>query len=246
MSQSSLTPSTFVLVHGAWHGGWCWSRVADRLRAQGHRVYTPTLTGLGERRHLLHDSITVQTFVDDVVNVLTFEALEDVALVGHSFGGVVITGVADQVPERLRRLVYLDGFLLESGVSTFDTLPSDVVEKIRAKAQPPGNGAAAPAIPPPQARHLGLTEASDLQFVEGRLTPQPLGSYESALELKGPVGNGLPCTYLHCISPSYGPVESSRTWVRQQGTWQWGEVAASHDAMVSHPEEVAQALLAGY
>jgi pimeloyl-ACP methyl ester carboxylesterase len=86
---------------------------------------------LGERRHLLHDSITVQTFVDDVVNVLTFEALEDGVLFGLSFGGVVITGVADQVPERLRRLVYLDGFLLESGVSTFDTLPSDVVEKIR-------------------------------------------------------------------------------------------------------------------
>ncbi|NGM88291.1 alpha/beta hydrolase [Parapusillimonas sp. SGNA-6] len=246
MSQThtNITPSTFVLVHGAWHGGWCWSRVAERLRAQGHRVYTPTLTGLGERHHLLHDGITLHTFIDDVVNVLTFEALEDVVLVGHSFGGVVITGVADRVPERLRRLIYLDGFLLENGVSTFDTLPPDVVEKIRAKSQPPGNGAAAAAIPTPQARHLGLSETSDLAFVEGRLTPQPLGSYETALALKGPIGNGLPCTYLHCTSPSYGPVEGSRAWVKQQGTWQWGEVAAGHDAMVSHPDAVAEALTA--
>jgi pimeloyl-ACP methyl ester carboxylesterase len=244
MSQRISTPSTFVLVHGAWHGGWCWSRVADLLRSEGHLVYTPTLTGLGERSHLLHDGITVQTFVDDIVNVLTFEALNDVILVGHSFGGVVITGVADRVPERLQRLVYLDGFLLDSGVSTFDTLPTEVVAKIRVKAQPPGNGAGSAAIPPPEPRHLGLIDANDVDFVRGRLTPQPLGSYESALQLKGPVGNGLPCTYLHCISPSYAPVQDSRTWVKQQDNWQWGEVAAGHDAMISHPEEVVEALTA--
>lgn len=244
MPHATATPSTFVLVHGAWHGGWCWSRVAEQLRREGHRVYTPTLTGLGERSHLLHDDITVQTFIDDIVNVLTFEALDDVILVGHSFGGVVITGVADRVPDRLQRLVYLDGFLLDSGVSTFDTLPPDVVAKIRAKAQPPGNGAAAAAIPAPQAKHLGLIEASDIAFIEGRLTPQPLGSYDSALQLNGPVGNGLPCTYLHCTSPSYAPVEDSRTWVRQQKQWRWGEVAAGHDAMVSHAQEVAKALTA--
>src|SRR5690606_11511219 len=135
MPNKPASKSTFVLVHGAWHGGWCWSRVAERLRDSGHIVYTPTLTGLGERSHLLSHEITLQTFVNDVVNVLVWEDLNEVILVGHSFAGLVITGVADVVPERLNRLVYLDAFILESGVSTFDTLPAQVVAKMEAAAQ---------------------------------------------------------------------------------------------------------------
>src|SRR5690606_4532832 len=123
----------------------------------GHIVYTPTLTGLGERSHLLSHEITLQTFVNDVVNVLVWEDLNEVILVGHSFAGLVITGVADVVPERLNRLVYLDAFILESGVSTFDTLPAQVVAKREAAAQQvPG---AVPAMPPAQPKHLGLTAA---------------------------------------------------------------------------------------
>src|SRR5579875_3323603 len=98
---------TFVLVHGAWHGGWCWSRVAAILRGRGHRVFTPTQTGLGERAHLLSRDITFDTFVQDVVGVFEAEELEDVVLVGHSFGGSSISGVVDRMPERVRRLVYL-------------------------------------------------------------------------------------------------------------------------------------------
>src|SRR5690606_34452571 len=102
MKVEATTPTTFVLVHGAWHGGWCWSRVAKLLRARGHNVYTPTLTGLGERHHLLTADITLQTFVHDIANVLIWEDLSRVTLVGHSFGGLVITGVADLIPERLQ------------------------------------------------------------------------------------------------------------------------------------------------
>src|SRR5690606_951056 len=115
MTGPSIHACTFVLVHGAWHGGWCWSRLASLLRAAGHNVYTPTLTGLGERNHLLNNDVGLQTFVDDIVNVLVWEDLQDVILVGHSFAGVVITGVADVMPERIRQLVYLDAFILESG-----------------------------------------------------------------------------------------------------------------------------------
>ena len=112
--------TTFVLLHGAFHGGWCWARVAPILRAAGHTVFTPTQTGLGERAHLLHPGITLTTFVDDVVGVLETEELTDVVLVGHSFGGAAITGAAERVKHRLRHLVYLDSAIPQSGRSPLD------------------------------------------------------------------------------------------------------------------------------
>src|SRR4030095_5416665 len=106
---------TFVLVHGAWHGGWCWSRVASILRGRGHIVLTPTQTGVGERSHLLSRSIDLDVFVADIVNVLQWEDLKDVVLVGHSFGGHATSGTADRVPERISQIVYLDAWILENG-----------------------------------------------------------------------------------------------------------------------------------
>jgi len=117
---------TYVLVHGAWHGGWCWRDVAALLRAQGHRVTTPTLTGLGERRHLMSRDITLDTFVADILNHIEAEELDDIILVGHSHAGIAISGVADRIPERIRHLVYLDAVILESGVTAFDMLPPEV------------------------------------------------------------------------------------------------------------------------
>lgn len=238
MSTSPFASHTFVLVHGAWHGGWCWSKVADALRSCGHEVYTPTLTGLGERSHLVGCDVTMQTLVQDVANVLTWEDLQDVTLVGHSFGGLVISGVADLMPQRLHRLVYLDAFLLESGVSTFDTLPADVVEKLRAVAadQPVA------ALPAPRPKSLGLTDPDDIAFVESRLTPQPLGTYETSIQLKHPIGNGLPCTYVHCTSPSFAAVQESREWVKSNTNWPWMELETGHDAMVSAPSLVTRLL----
>ncbi|HUH41378.1 MAG TPA: alpha/beta fold hydrolase, partial [Castellaniella sp.] len=145
-----MTPHTYVLVHGAWHGGWCWARVAGPLRRQGHRVLTPTLTGLGERCHLLSPRITLETFIQDIVHVLNFEDLSEVILVGHSFAGLVISGVADRVPQRIRQLVYLDAFLMDPGKSVFDTLAPDLVARLRDAAATTG----ALAIPRPAS--LGL------------------------------------------------------------------------------------------
>ncbi|HEY9573226.1 MAG TPA: alpha/beta fold hydrolase [Pusillimonas sp.] len=241
MTSLPATTQTFVLVHGAWHGGWCWSRVAALLRAAGHTVFTPTLTGLGERSHLLNADITLQTFVDDIVNVLTWEDLNDVILVGHSFAGLVITGVADAMPERLRELVYLDAFILESGISTFDTLPVELVVKLRSAAQQQSGTVA--ALPPPKPKSLALFEPDDIAFVERRLTPHPLRSYETALQLRQPVGNGLPCTYLNCANPAFAAVDDSRAWARNRAGWRWEDLDAGHDAIVSAPSLVAQALL---
>ena len=142
----------YVLVHGVWGGGWTWTAVAERLRSQGHRVFTPTQTGLGERKHLLSRDTTLDTFVEDVANVLDVEDLRDVILVGHSFGGVPITGVADRMPERVRHLVYLDAVILQDGQSFLGTLPPEAAARLRAAARDGGNGM---VLPPPPVEGLG-------------------------------------------------------------------------------------------
>ncbi len=144
---SNTEPKTFVLVHGAFHGGWCWKRVADVLRSRGHHVTTPTQTGLGERSHLLSESITLSVFIDDIVNHLTWEDLTSVVLVGHSFGGITITGVADAVPERIAKLIYLDGAILENGEALFDLFPKEIVEVRIQAAKETSGGLAMPAPP---------------------------------------------------------------------------------------------------
>lgn len=235
-------PYTFVLVHGAWHGGWCWARVADRLRAAGHVVYTPTCTGLGERSHLLSTDITLHTFVQDIVNVLVWEDLHDVVLVGHSFGGLTITGVADIAAERIKKLVYLDAFILENGISTLDTLPPNIIEKLEAGVEKAGGPV--PVLAAPRLEALGLTEADDLAFEEGRVTPHPYNTYCTALQLKNPVGNNLPATYVQCTEPEFMAVRNSLEWVKANTAWPVETLPGGHCAMVSHPDEVIKTLLA--
>src|SRR3984885_11396551 len=187
-ATAQTNAQTFVLVHGAWHGGWCWSRVADRLRSGGHQVFTPTQTGLGERKHLLSKDITLDTFTRDIANVIEAEELSNIILVGHSFGGLAISGVADAMPDKIRHLVYLDSLMVEGGKRPFDSLPP----------------------PPPSA--FGVSDAGDTDWVKRRLTPHPLGTYTSTLNIKGPVGNNLPRTYIHCTDPSYAALQASRDW----------------------------------
>ena len=142
---SDIIPKNFVLVHGAWHGGWCWERVAAILRSRGHYVTTPTQTGLGERSHLLSETITPSVFIDDIVNHLKWENLTNVILVGHSFGGLTITGVADAVPERIAKLIYLDAAIIENGEAAFDLLPKEIVVARLNAANETSGGLAMPA-----------------------------------------------------------------------------------------------------
>ncbi|NMI01768.1 alpha/beta fold hydrolase [Pseudonocardia acidicola] len=225
----------FVLVHGAYHGGWCWRRVATLLRGAGHEVFTPTLTGLGERAHLLSGDVGLGTVVQDVVAVLETEELTDVVLVGHSFGALAVLGAADRVPERIRRLVLLDGLVVDAGQTGFDGLPAEVVAQREADAQRRGGGI---AIPPPPASAFGVLDADDAAWVERRLTPHPLRSYREPLAVDKPLGNGLPVAYLYCANPPYTAIASGHEIVRREG-WTWHELATGHDAMISAPELVA-------
>ncbi len=229
---------TYVLVHGGFHGGWCWRAVADLLRGVGHVVYTPTQTGCGERSHLLSAAITLDTFVDDIANVLQWEDLHDVVLVGHSFGGSSISGVADRMPGRIGLLIYLDAVVLENGQSMFDLLDADVIARRIRSAQPYGGL----AIGPPPTRIFGITDPDQARYVRERLTPHPLGTFTSALKLAHPVANGLPAVYVQCTEPVYAGVQSSRDWVKANGMKSI-ELRSGHDAMVMAPRLLADLLL---
>jgi len=240
----SMSPNTdrrtFVLVHGAWHGGWCWAAVAEKLRDHGHRVYTPTQTGLGERAHLISKSITLDTFVTDIANVIRCEDLQDVELVGHSFAGNSITGVADRMPQRLRRLIYLDSSIPENGQSPFGRLPKDVVEA-RIKAAETSSGGL--SVPPPPAAAFGVLDPAQAKWLEARLTPHPFSTFVSPIALTNKVGNDVPATYITCTDPLYGPLQASRDWVMKSGM-KVAEIRTGHDAMVSAPDALTDLLLA--
>lgn len=229
---------TFVLVHGVWHGGWCWQRVADILRARGHRVLTPTQTGLGERSHLLSRDITMDVFVADIVNHLRWEDLTNVVLVGHSFGGAPITGAADAVPDRIARLIYLDGAVMENGETWFGLLPPDIAADRQKAAEESSGGVSLPIAP---VESFGVTDPKDAAFVAPRLTPHPVMTFSTPLTLNGPTGNGLPAHYITCTAPAYGPAVLGLQRVKKAG-WPVSELATGHDAMVTAPLATADLL----
>lgn len=235
MSSSS---KTFVLVHGIWHGGWCWDRVVAILRSRGHRVSAPTHTGLGERSHLMSPGITMSIFVDDIVNHLKFDNLNEVVLVGHSFGGAPMIGAADRVRERLSKLIFLDAAILNNGETWFGVLPNDIVVERKKQAEESSGGI---SLPVPPVSGFGVTKPEDVAFLESRLTAHPMATFTSPLNLSSPVGNGLPVAYIACTNPVYRPVASMHDRARRLG-WPMNELATGHDAMVTAPEATADAL----
>lgn len=230
--------STFVLVHGAWHGGWCWSRVANILRARGHAVTTPTQTGVGEKSHLLSSDITLTTFGEDIVNHLRFEEVTDVVLVGHSFGGCALSFTAERMRDRIERLVYLDAAVVEAGENSLSTKPSDVAALRRQLAEDHDGGL---SLPPPPASVMGINDPADAAWIERMMTPHPFRTMETPLEITGPPGAGLPAEYIVCTDPDYPQLANDRNRARAYG-WPMREIAAGHDCMISAPEALADLL----
>ena len=223
----------FVLVHGAWHGAWCWQKIVPPLWAAGHRVYVVTLTGVGERAHLLSKAVTLDTHIADVAAVIETEELLDPILVGHSYGGVVITGVADRLAARLRHLVYLDAVVLHSGESWSSAHPPEVQAARRQAIAEHG------ALPAPDPALFGLSGA-DRAWVARRQTPHPGSVYDSPLNFDPQRLRGLPRTFIDCTAPALATIATSRERVRREPGWNVLEIATGHDAMISAP----QALLA--
>lgn len=228
--------SDFVLVHGAWHGAWCWRRIVAPLWAAGHRAFTVTLTGSGERAHLLAPTISLQTHIADVANVIEAEELHDAILVGHSYAGMVITGVADRLAARLKHLVYVDAVVPHTGES-WSSSHSDETRSQRRQAI-----ADTGVIPAPDPAVFGLAGA-DHAWVARRQTPHPGGVYDETLHFDAARMAALSKTFVDCTAPALATIAVSRVRVRSEPGWRVVEVATGHDAMVSAPAALLDVLL---
>ena len=225
----------FVLVHGAWHGAWCWRRILPSLWARGHRAFAVTLTGVGEREHLMSSTIRLATHIDDVAAVIETEELERVVLVGHSYAGLLITAVADRCAERIVRLVYLDAIVPHSGESWSSSHDESARQARRAGIARDG------VIPPPPASAFGLTGAN-AEWVDRRQRPQPGAVYEDVLHFDEARVASLARTFVDCTSPALPTIEKSRERVRSEPGWQVIEIATGHDPMISAPAELLDIL----
>jgi len=232
--------STFVLVHGGGHGGWCYRRVARILRAGGHEVYAPTLTGLGERSHLMRPDVDLEMHIRDVVGVLHYEDLRDVVLVGHSYGGMVITGVAVRAADRVGRLVYLDAATPVNGQSLLD-VAGPIIEATRPLGQVvdgvelvllPGEGAGA---------FYGVTDPADLAWMDERLTAHPWRSFEQPLSLSNEEALWAIPQY-HIVCTSTLATRDRQLMARARDEGRLWDIDTGHDLMITEPEWVAAAL----
>jgi len=228
---------TFVLVHGAWHGGWCWQRVVDRLRASGHLVFTPTLTGLGERSHLLRRDIDLGVHIADVGNLIKWERLKDVVLCGHSYGGFVISGVAEQAADVIRSIVFLDAFAPNDGDTIQDITGPAVQDAIRAAMQRGDLG-----VPPRPAAAFGVNEA-DQAWVDALCVPQPIGTFTSPIALTGARDRIARKTYIRAKSYANPAFDRAFAAVQSDRSWRSYEVPCGHDVMVDMPERLSELLL---
>lgn len=239
-SGGSGGKAPFVLVHGAWHGGWCWERVIPHLSAAGHRVFAPTLAGMAERAGELSAAIDLDTHAADIITVLERNDLRDAVLVGHSYAGMVIPLVADRAAARLKRLVFLDALILDNGASFKSSSTPEVWAARLKQAQEKGRGIGFPPFP---AAAFGIPDKADQAWVESRLTLHPVGTYEQPMTLKNPFGNGIDKVYVDCTNPVMAPVNPSRQKVRAQPGWRYDAIATGHDAMVTAPRELAELFL---
>jgi len=230
--------TTFVLVHGAFHGGWCWRFVAPALRRAGHEVYTPTLTGLGDRAHLARPGIDLDLHVQDVVALLEMEDLHDVVLLGHSYGGMVVTGVADRCAERIHRLVYLDAFVPENGRCALDYVVPERAAAFRKDGEQSGS------VTPPPLSLWGLTRPEDIAFFTPRERRHPINCFTQPIRLKNETARArLPKAFIYCSSPSTGTFDGFATKYRKDPSWLFFELETGHEAVVLVPDDVRAILL---
>lgn len=227
----------FVLVHGAYHGGWCYSRVAERLRARGHDVYTPTLTGLGERAHLADRQINLSTHIQDIVATILTEDLKHVILCGHSYGGMVITGVAGQIAERIRTLVYLDAAVPEDGQSIVDLFaPERTLRMLQAA------GETGTMIMAPHADAFGVN-AADVEWVNRMCTPQPLGCFTQKLRFTGKEASVTRRTYV-LAERFRANIDNHGIYARLKTRpgWKLASLDCGHDVMIDAPDALTELL----
>jgi len=237
MAQTSAQ-KTFVLVHGAWHGGWCWRRVCDLLEKQGHKVFTPTMTGLGERSHLMSKDVVLDTHIADIVNVIKWEDLSGICLVAHSYGGFPVSGALEQVLDRVSSVVFVDAFLPENGQKSLD-VASEFSRKGTLEAVAKGEV----SRPAPKAETFHVNE-QDRAWVDSKLTPQPVGVALQPIKLTGARERIAKKTYIRAPvypQPAFDRYHAAK---KADASWRTYEVDGGHDVMVDRPQRLVEILLA--
>ena len=230
--------SSFVLVHGAWHGSWCWKRVRTALQAQGHQVFTPTLTGVADRSHLLSREVNLETHIQDVVNLIRWEELTDIVLCGHSYGGCVVSGVADRMPQHIRSLVYLDAFVLEDGENQLQHLTEALARQFEEGVKSLGEGWKVPPVP---AAAFGVNVA-DREWVDRQCTVQPIATMEQPLRFTGGLEQIEDVRFILATGWPGSPFPPFYEKAQAKG-WHTRTVPCGHDVMVDLPEALTSMLL---
>jgi pimeloyl-ACP methyl ester carboxylesterase len=233
----SIAMTDYVVIHSAWDGSWCWTRVRRLLAAEGHRVFTPTLTGIGERSHLRSRDVDLNTHVADVANLMIWEDLREIVLVGHSYGGVVVRHVADRMPDRIRSLVYLDAFVPDNRKALFDYL-SDNGKSFRELAVAAGDGW---KVPPPSASFFAVNAAGS-DWVDRQCTMHPMSTFEVPAQISGAC-DGIP-TIGYILARGFdGPFGQFYAQAGERWWWQ-AQLACGHDVMLDMPNELTALLCA--
>lgn len=228
----------FVLVHGGWHGGWCWQPVVDRLAAAGHRVFAPTLTGLAERRHLIDAVDGPNTHVADVTSLMAFEDLHEIVLVGHSYGGTITTGVASLMPERIARLIYLDAMVPEiSGMSAAALSTPERAAEVAAARRPDGHTDAT--------GFERWVSADRIDWLKTRVTPQPGRCFDQGVTLTGRQNEVKLRDYIICNRHKPSPFWRFYDRFRDDPAWRCHQLDSLHDAMIEVPDALCAILLSG-
>ncbi|GHH95042.1 alpha/beta fold hydrolase [Streptomyces capillispiralis] len=237
--------STFLLIHGAWHSGRCWDRVVPLLEAAGHRAFAPSLTGHGDKAHLLGPEVGLDTHVDDVVDLITREDLGDVVLVGHSYAGLVISSAANRIPDRIGHLVYLDAMVPEDGESAVDVQPA--TRQLIEAAVRSESGWRVPPMPelPPPLGLFGVTDPADVAWLRGMLSDQPVRCLQQPVHLDDPAVDAIPRTHIHNVGAMpAGITRRPVPPVQPNGTpAQVWELPTGHDSMITMPVELSELLL---
>lgn len=225
-----------LLVHGAWHGGWCWRRVAEPLRRAGHNVIAPSLTGVGDRVHLAHPGIDLELHIADLVQVMEAEELSDVVLVGHSYGGMLITGLADRMPERVRSLVYVDAFVPNDGECVMQLLGPN--RRAMFEALPPDVW----RLPPIEAAAFGVATEANRAWVDRRCVPLPRRCFTQPIRLAGDWMRVPGKTYVLASAYERSPFQLYAAKLKSDPAWRVIPIDCGHEIMVDRPNELATAI----
>ena len=231
--------TTFVLVHGAFHGGWCWRDFSPLLEAEGHSVFTPTLTGLGDRYDEITKQVGLATHVQDVLGLYETEKLTDTVLVGHSYGGAVIGGVSDALPDQVSALIYLDSLIPEDGKSVLDFQYEERRQEFLSAAKA-FNGW---QIPAPPVSFYGITDPEQQRWGDENCVPQPLKCFSEASSLTGAWMSVPQKVYIRCVNPPLPYMDQFQSFAEQQDDWDSYVMETGHDCMVTEPDQLAEILL---